>query len=405
MPETDFESFRQLVLQVPRLQAQLSEVANAEQFSDLAVRLGAERGCHFSVAEVQAALQAAYQAWSMREYMRQPSALTSPPASLTGWVPIDVYQLPGAPQPSVDWCYFGGERFTDSFFQQTIGWRLMHPFARLFRPQTSLEVLQEWRMRQPGLPPAGFIFHLSRCGSTLLAQLLAELPRNVVLSEAPPLDTVLQATGVSETQRIEWLRGMVSALGQPRAGLETHVWIKFDSWHVLQLPLIERAFPGVPWVFLYRDPVEILVSHARQRGMQMIPGMIAPQVFGMEPAQLDGVDFDEYTARTMACICEAAWRHRGVGNGRLVNYHELPEAVYNLLPNFFGIPLSAADKVALQRASGRNAKTPQLPFNSDTAEKQRQATAKLRTLAERWVNPLYQQLETARLAQPALSKA
>ena len=132
MPTSDLESFRQLVLQDPQLQAQLNAVADPEQFSALAARLGAQRGCQFTAAEVMMALQASRQAWAMREVMRQPNSLTTAPASLTGWVPIDVYQLAGAPQPSVDWCYFGAERFTDSFFQQTIGWRLTHPFALLF---------------------------------------------------------------------------------------------------------------------------------------------------------------------------------------------------------------------------------------------------------------------------------
>ena len=65
--------------------------------------------------------------------------------------------------------------------------------------------------------------------------------------------------GIGE-QRIEWLRGVVSALGQPRLGTEKHLFIKFDAWKVLDLPLIRRAFPAVPWIFLYRDPVEVLTS-------------------------------------------------------------------------------------------------------------------------------------------------
>ena len=49
-------------------------------------------------------------------------------------------------------------------------------------------------------------------------------------------------------------------------------FVKFDSWNTLDLALIRRAFPDVPWIFLYRDPVEVIVSHMRQRGSQMIPG-------------------------------------------------------------------------------------------------------------------------------------
>jgi hypothetical protein len=53
---------------------------------------------------------------------------------------------------------------------------------------------------------------------------------------------------------------MVAALGQARAG-ETRLFLKLDCWHMRDLPLFRRAFPNTPWVFLYRDPVEVLVSH------------------------------------------------------------------------------------------------------------------------------------------------
>ena len=57
----------------------------------------------------------------------------------------------------------------------------------------SIDVLLEWQEQSPGLPPSGFIFHMSRCGSTLAARMLAASPRNIVLSEADPIDYVLRA--------------------------------------------------------------------------------------------------------------------------------------------------------------------------------------------------------------------
>src|SRR5678816_558328 len=103
------------------------------------------------------------------------------------------------------------------------------------------------------------IFHMSRCGSTLVAQMLAALERNIVISEARPIDQVLGAK-VDEERRIAWLRWIVNALAQRRRPAEEFFFIKLDAWHVLHLPLIQRAFPNTPWVFLYRDPIEVMVS-------------------------------------------------------------------------------------------------------------------------------------------------
>ena len=45
------------------------------------------------------------------------------------------------------------------------------------------------------------------------------------------------------------------------------------------------AFPQAPWLHLYRAPAEVMVSHARSRGMQMVPQVVAPAVFGLaQPA-------------------------------------------------------------------------------------------------------------------------
>jgi hypothetical protein len=97
------------------------------------------------------------------------------------------------------------------------------------------------------LQPTCLIFHMSRCGSALVAQLLAALPQNVVLSEAGPADDALRAPyrigGVSDGQSVAWLRGVVSALGQQPRPEDRHLFIKFDAWHTRDLPLIERAFP------------------------------------------------------------------------------------------------------------------------------------------------------------------
>ena len=175
----------------------------------------------------------------------------------------------------VDWCYLGKDRFKDSFFDQTVGECLRQPFNLLFRDQTPIDVLGQWNELRPGLSPTGFIFHMSRCCSTLISRMLASLPQNIVISEARPIDSTLRAhfhsDAVTDERRIAWLRWMVSALAQRRRGKEQHFFIKFDAWNVLEVPLIRRAFPAVPWVFVYRDPVEVLVSQLIIGGRRWCP--------------------------------------------------------------------------------------------------------------------------------------
>lgn len=148
------------------------------------------------------------------------------------------------------------------------------PFNLLFRHQLPLDSLLEWQARSPGLAPSRFIYHMSRCGSTLVSQMLAALPEHIVLSEPPPIGTILDLNqrGASDEERISWMRAWMSAMGQPTNG-EQRLFVKLDSWQTVDLPLLRRAFPDTPWIFLYRNPVEVMVSSMKTTGMQIVPGL------------------------------------------------------------------------------------------------------------------------------------
>ena len=155
------------------------------------------------------------------------------------WIPLRIVWTDS--RPMVDWGYLGRRRFTEPFFAQTIGPCVRHPADLLFRPQTPLEQLGEIAASQPALAPTGFIFHMSRCGSTLLSQMLAASPANVVLSEAGPIDDILRGhfgrADIMEEQRVQWLRWLISVLAWRRHPAEQKVFIKFDCWHIRKRPL------------------------------------------------------------------------------------------------------------------------------------------------------------------------
>ncbi|HEV2828459.1 MAG TPA: hypothetical protein VGW76_12750 [Pyrinomonadaceae bacterium] len=324
-------------------------------------------------------------------------------AQLEGWVPTRFYWREG--KPVVDWCYLGRQRFEAAFFEQTINKCMARPFNLLFRRQTPIEVLGEWHQLRPGLEPTGFVFHMSRCGSTLVSQMLAAVPTNVVISEARPIDSTLRAQfnspEASDDQRIIWLRWMVSALGKRWLGGEQHLFVKFDAWNTLELPLIRRAFPEVPWIFLYRDPVEVLVSHFDNRGAHMIPGVLTPSLFGMDLQTAFSVQPEDYCAKVLATICTAAFQHCPYG-GRLVSYRQLPEVVPDSLLKFFNLRYSDEEIARLRAAAKRDAKNPSASFQNDSQKKRDKATKSIRDAADKWLYPIYEKLEAARCEQPAI---
>lgn len=299
-----------------------------------------------------------------------------------------------------DWCWLGDLRFTDPFFDQTIARALRRPFSLLFRHQTPLAVLEQ--ASNDNQRPAGFIFHASRCGSTLVSQMLAAVESNIVISESPLIDFVLRSHAdgkdITDEQRVQWLRWVIGVLGRKR-GKGVRSYIKFDSWHVLHLPLVRRAFPDVPWIFIYREPLEILASHQQQPGSQMVPGMLDPRTFGIDPSDLQEMSQDEYGARILSGVLEAAHTHARTHGGALMNYTQLPNAVWSLLPQVFGVDCSVDEVERMRNAARFHAKNPSLNFEPDSAQKREQAGEGLVQLAVKWLQAPYERLEMLRKEQ------
>jgi hypothetical protein len=316
----------------------------------------------------------------------------------SGWIPMRIYWQDS--RPMVDWGHLGARRFTEPFFAQTINHCVQHPADLLFRHQTPLDSLGDIAATQTGVRLTGFIFHMSRCGSTLLSQMLAATPENIVISEPGPVDAILRAhfhaPGVAEERRVQWLQWLVSVLGWRRHSAETNLFIKFDCWDALFIPLIQRAFPGVPWIFVYREPLEVMASHLRQRGAQMIPGVLEPGLFGWDPETVTRMALNEYGARALAKICAVMLEAVQEGKGKLVNYNQLPDAIWPALIEYWNIKCSADGAARMMNATQWNAKNPVLPFEADSQVKRDPAPAELRGIVHQWLDGIYQQLESQR---------
>lgn len=322
------------------------------------------------------------------------------------WFPIKLWRENGVVK--VRWSFCGGLRFTEPFFDESV-WKSRFPFhkdsqyARFDSDTTPLLTLRE---KEQGIPPTGFIFHMSRCGSTLTSQMLAASSRNIVLSEASPIDSVLRLENINSNEKEQLLLAIINALGRKKHPEENRLFIKFESWSTFHLPLIKRLFPDVPWIFIYRNPIEVMVSHQRQRGIQMVPGLIPLKHFGLPDALFNGCALDEYGAKILSSICRSALFHfQNIKNGRLVNYSQLPEEVELLLRDHFKVDLAAGEAEAMHKVSSINAKDSlKTPFQNDLIAKAQSATPELTALVETFLMMEYRELEAYRQINVALRR-
>lgn len=219
-----------------------------------------------------------------------------------GWLP---YRLKAIDQiPQFEWLYFGNKPFTEPFLDDTIGKCLTFPENSTHRLHTTdISALIAAVAHLNALVPSCIIFHTSRCGSTILSQLLAADKNNTVLAEAPLFDDILRfpfRTGNVDFNVEQCLQASSTLYGNHHQPMTERVLIKTDSWHLHFYKTYRKIYPTAQFVLLYRHPLEIIKSHQQRRGMQSVPNLLEPALLGIDEAHTTNADLDSYLAMVLS---------------------------------------------------------------------------------------------------------
>jgi len=267
---------------------------------------------------------------------------------LTYWTPVAVHLDP----PAIDWADFRGQRFAEPFLDQTVE-RLVGAGCDLIR--TDLDALLQLDAA-PSLEPSGIVLHLSRCGSTLIPRLLATMPGVVSITEPAVVNTLLgvDPARLDDTMVVEVLRLLVRALSRVRMGEERRVILKLSSWNIRRLDVLRAAFPSVPMVWVQRRPAEIMASLLAGPPFWLSPDPVRAQhLFGIPPEETAMLDRASYCARVLRSLLEAA----AEAHCPVVDYDDLPAAVWSRVAPHFGIEPDATDIERMRQESRFSAKT------------------------------------------------
>jgi len=317
--------------------------------------------------------------------------------------------------------------------------------------------------------PTGVVFHETRCGSTLVANLLAGSAtegRSRVYSESPPPIAALKAcsndgdkscdpdlhkalirdvfymmgrrkrTSESENQNQNENEKNTNNAGSSNTEERNRVFYKIQSIGVMAIDKFTMAFPEVPWIFVYRDTVEILQSHLKQ-GSNSVP-KVCTRNYNLKAHQqpattlqairdagksLRDLDHIQYCAAHLAGLSLAALnehdrtatattatttttaqenqqlqlqqQHRG---GRFVEYNQLPERLWEeILPNHFGVNPLPKEAIANMQAitgvysKGRGVKANK-EWTEDSTRKQQTASSEVTDAADLFVADVYRRM-------------
>ncbi|MFZ6799650.1 hypothetical protein [Undibacterium sp. Di24W] len=213
-----------------------------------------------------------------------------------------------------------------------------------------------------------------------------------MLSEPPVIDSFFRQFNELTEKNIRLFQQLIGTLGQRRFATERHFLIKLDSWHLGRFDFIRQAFPQTPMLFLYRDPEQVLASHQRQRGPQMIPNFVDMGNLKVDQKDLSPGDFDGYGLRVLDQFYSTAIKQRDLDQLQLINYQELPKVIWEQLILQLKIEISTNELEQMKARSECHSKYPYQSFHGDPKPEAKHAFFNK-------THALYQQLEDLRKLQ------
>eukprot|EP01041_Mallomonas_annulata_P013613 gene13613-28915_t len=157
----------------------------------------------------------------------------SPDWSLEHWTPIRI-QIDS--DPTVTLCKLNFQKYSDSPHDYPM-FKVLVANSNCFKDNirteklSTLKVKLEQHYKMKNLPikdPAGFIFHESRVGSTLVANMLASDPWSMVFSESdPPAAVLLHCNTCSKGRQMTIFRDILRIMGM--SPVHKRYFFKFQS--------------------------------------------------------------------------------------------------------------------------------------------------------------------------------
>jgi hypothetical protein len=309
------------------------------------------------------------------------------------WLPVNLFFT--STSVSINWIDFGARRTVEPFFYQTIKTlRTCDPAAR--ERSTGLTALLETAATLAPIEPAGIIFHVSRCGSTLVANAIRTDSRSIVVCEAGIFGTFFDPENHDETRRMI-LQSLAVVYGNSE-GVDGRLVLKCHAVGLLQISWIRSLWPKTPFLIVIRDPVEVMISHLGNPAGWMKcrdKPRAAESIFGWSADEVRRMPLEEYCARGLGMFFETALRALDE-RCRVIDYRKLDLPRLRAVAEFLRAPIAQSNSEDLRSILCAYSKDPTgvRRFEDDSRSKQIKATEAAREAMLRWAQPFYDALKS-----------
>mmetsp|Transcript_10659 Transcript_10659/g.25424 ORF Transcript_10659/g.25424 Transcript_10659/m.25424 type:complete len:505 (+) Transcript_10659:240-1754(+) len=259
-------------------------------------------------------------------------------------------------------------------------------------------------------------FHESRCGSTLVANAMIAMDptKHRTYSESPPPVYVLRQlcgenySRCSVEHAATVLRDTIYMMSRTDDEREERVFFKFQSISSKYIEIFTTAFPNVPWMYVYRDPVQVMMSHVKDdqtlSRANCVRTMHGPHGNDMHNIakhhgyrDIRDLNRMEYCAAHLASLTESAVRNLN-DMAIPVDYAKLPSMLWEeIFPKIWGRPLTQTEISNMEAVSGTYSKgrgNKKKDFKDDSQKKEQSASEEVRDAAEKFMKESFDQLKT-----------
>ncbi|KQB39211.1 sulfotransferase family protein [Flavobacterium aquidurense] len=284
---------------------------------------------------------------------------------LFNWIPVNLIEKDN--EIYFEWIYLADIKYAEPFFDETITKCKSHDFnSKPFKVISTVDNLIDWSNDLISVELKSFVFHVSRCGSTMLSQSLATSLENVMISEAPIIDQIVRSTLFRADEKSTLLKSVLNLLGQKRFPEQRNLIIKLDAWHIFNADYLRSLFPETPFALLYRNPTEVLKSHQKMMGMHMVPNVLPSIIFGISAKEIDEVSFEQYGALVLEKYFQGFLDfYQTDQNVVMLNYNEGMKGVVEKFTSFINVCYSNEELHKMFERLKKHSKNETAVFSGD----------------------------------------
>jgi len=309
---------------------------------------------------------------------------------LSNWIPYKLLEIDN--EIYFEWIYLADLRYAEPFFEETIAKCRSHAYnSNRFKVITTAENLIDWSSILISAELKSLIFHVSRCGSTMISQSLATSSENIMISEAPIIDEILRNDNLDFHKKTVLLKAVMALLGQKRFPEQKHLIIKLDAWHIFNAYFLRSIFSETPFALLYRNPIEVLKSHQKLAGMHMIPNLLPANIFGITDKEMGEISLYQYGALVLEkYFQEFLDFYKSDQKVTKLDYNEGMKNVIEKFISFIHVDYSDAELEKMYERLNKHSKNENAVFEGDSFKEEALEVdfAKVNLLHEKLVNSL-----------------